>query len=282
MTDQKHFETCGGGQWSVIDLTGPAGPSGGADGEVLRRAGPLPEIQGPAFFRVTTQCTPRCALYECVPDRDGSDHTRQSHHLSRLGLSLRYERDPVPISTSPRAEVPAGCFTFSSMAVQAMAPGADSVNANGTPTTPFFTTTSASTFMLHPTKDLVKIPVTGLPANTLALPLTPKAVAGAVVDLTPTLSMSFPLGFQDLYTDVGHINAPFLGECDQQGGVAGYGCLSKDYDFSTTNDTDHGSSGSPLFDVDQGFVIGVASAGTDGANADYTWAIDAFHITEIK
>ncbi len=59
--------------------------------------------------------------------------------------------------------------------------------------------------------------------------------------LTPVLSMSFPLGFDDLYSDIGAINAKNL----EDTGDGGHGDVSL-YDFSTTNDTDHGSSGSPL------------------------------------
>ena len=94
--------------------------------------------------------------------------------------------------------------------------------------------------------------------------------------------MSFPLGLQDLYVDMGTVNTPYIGECDRQGGMSGkYDCPRDTLDFSTTNDTDHGSSGSPLFDIKTGKVIGVTSAGTDGENANYTWAIDAFRFGTV-
>ena len=96
-----------------------------------------------------------------------------------------------------------------------------------------------------------------------------------------TLSMSFPLGLQDLYVDIGAVNTAYIGECNNQGGVAGYGCPRDLYDFSTTNDTDHGSSGSPLFDLKSGKVVGVTTGGTDGENANFTWAVDAYRFGTV-
>lgn len=89
------------------------------------------------------------------------------------------------------------------------------------------------------------------------------------------LSLSFPLGFEDLYTLLGQISTNYIGDCH---GGSSYGCPGLDYDFSSTNDTDHGSSGSPIFDLNIGKVIGVTTAGTDGENMNTTWAIYAYNL----
>jgi S1-C subfamily serine protease len=87
------------------------------------------------------------------------------------------------------------------------------------------------------------------------------------------LSMSFPLAFEDLYTSLGQITSNYIGDC--HGGSA-YGCNGLYYDFATSNSTtDHGSSGSPIFDLETGKVIGVVTAGVDGENANITWVIMA-------
>ena len=93
------------------------------------------------------------------------------------------------------------------------------------------------------------------------------------------LSMSFPLAFEDLYTLTGTVSANHLGECD---GGSGYGCPALDYDFITALDTDHGSSGSPIFDLQTTKVVGITTAGTEGANMSTTWAIFANRLNTFK
>ncbi len=135
----------------------------------------------------------------------------------------------------------------------------------------------------HPSKDLAKIqtPVSASPpegtSNAVGaipqeniLPLASRPASESVRTLSWTLNMGFPLGFTDLYTDLGRVNANSLSSCKANA----YPCLSGNYDFSTTNDTDKGSSGSPLLNLD-GEVVGAVTAGTDGENINLTWAIDA-------
>ena len=125
----------------------------------------------------------------------------------------------------------------------------------------------------HPTRDLAKLRLVSDDPNVAAMPvllLSIKPFTETIKTLSYVLSMSFPLGFTDLYTHLGAINASSIGECNNSTN----GCLRGKYDFSTTNDTDHGSSGSPLLNLD-GQVIGIVSGGTDENNANYTWAIDA-------
>lgn len=66
--------------------------------------------------------------------------------------------------------------------------------------------------------------------------------------LTPTLSMSFPLGLDDMITNIGEVIN------DSASDFTGY-------DFLTSNDTDSGSSGSPIIDINTGKVIGIITAG---------------------
>lgn len=85
--------------------------------------------------------------------------------------------------------------------------------------------------------------------------------------LTPVLSMSFPLGFQELYSDLGEVNTNDIDGCSPS-----FPCSW--LDFSTNNVTDGGSSGSPLISVATGDVIGVLVSGTTPQqNANFSWAI---------
>lgn len=113
--------------------------------------------------------------------------------------------------------------------------------------------------------DLAKITTSvSLPGETIAIPDSVNPVTGSY-----TLSLSFPLGFEDLYTLLGQVSSNYTW-C---GSASGYSCSS--YDFATTNDTDHGSSGSPIFDLESGELIGITTAGTDGENMNVNWVIDA-------
>ncbi len=125
----------------------------------------------------------------------------------------------------------------------------------------------------HPNRDLAKLRLVSDDPKVLAMPvltLSVKTFSENIKTLSYVLSMSFPLGFTDLYTHLGAVNASSIGECDNSTN----GCLRGKYDFSTTNDTDHGSSGSPLLNL-EGKVVGIVSGGTSENNANFTWAIDA-------
>ena len=86
--------------------------------------------------------------------------------------------------------------------------------------------------------------------------------------LTPTLSMSFPLGISDMITNIGEIVtddvATFTG-----------------YDFMTSNDTDGGSSGSPIINIITGKVIGLVTAGFTGVSMNPSIAIHASRLNEF-
>ncbi|NBQ52484.1 MAG: serine protease, partial [Proteobacteria bacterium] len=107
----------------------------------------------------------------------------------------------------------------------------------------------------HPTRDLAKLRLASDDPKVAEMPVLSwsiKPFPETIKTLSYVLSMSFPLGFTDLYTHLGAVNASSIGECNNSTN----GCLRGKYDFSTTNDTDHGSSGSPLLNLD-GQVIGI-------------------------
>ncbi len=120
----------------------------------------------------------------------------------------------------------------------------------------------------HQTRDLAKFTVTGIPSGAVPLPI-PKKDELPKEALRPTLSLSFPLGFRELYSDLGAIDANALASCPNPGVYC-----PADYDFSTDNNTDHGSSGSPIIDIFTGKLMGITTAGPDGENANFTWALD--------
>jgi S1-C subfamily serine protease len=81
-----------------------------------------------------------------------------------------------------------------------------------------------------------------------------------------TVSMSYPLDLQELNTTVSAITSNRSADSD--------------YDFVTRNDTDHGSSGSPIFDKD-GSCIGLTTAGRDNVNLNVTYAVHCKYLNEF-
>ena len=280
----KSFKTCDTGQWAVIDLKGDKGDKGDA-GETseFTQAFALYKTYKGSVFRATLQCTPITPYPSGCPLP--SQQTQPSNPTVYLGSAFLCGPNQVctntHVTSCPKYQNSA-CFTFGSLSLQALAPSSDSVDTGTGETPPFFTTNDATPIKYSKLKDLALVTVTAAPAGATALPLNTKAATDVVQEFSAIMSLSFPLGFEDLYADVGHINLPKIGECDTDGGVSGYGCPRDRYDFSTSNDTDHGSSGSPLFDVASGTVVGVTTAGTEGENANYTWAIDASSFSELK
>jgi S1-C subfamily serine protease len=130
----------------------------------------------------------------------------------------------------------------------------------------------------HPSRDLAKVqapassesPAVGEIPDAPVLPVATSPFTETAKTLSWVMTMGFPLGFTELYTDLGRVNSNTLSSCQATDNE----CLRTQLDFSTTNDTDRGSSGSPLMDLD-GRVIGVVSAGTNGQNVNFTYAIDA-------
>jgi len=136
--------------------------------------------------------------------------------------------------------------------------------------------TTSSSFVTSSSYDLAKINIS---TDSLVGSSVTLATSSDSYNLIQTgrwnVSLSFPLGFEDLYTLLGQISVNHIGDCH---GGSSYGCTGLKYDFSSTNDTDHGSSGSPIFDLDTGKVIGVTTAGTNGENMNTTWAIEAYKL----
>ncbi len=144
---------------------------------------------------------------------------------------------------------------------------------NDTTATIFFTTNSPQ-IKAHTTKDVAKVVGGNFPANSIVVPIMAKD-ATKLDTLSPILSLSFPLGFEELYTDVGNVNVNAIKTCPTPTSCPGA------YDFGTNNNTDHGSSGSPLMEIRSGKVVGVTTAGTDNVNANFTWALYGWHFNEI-
>ena len=118
----------------------------------------------------------------------------------------------------------------------------------------------------HSTKDLAKITV----PQSFVTNRTPFVIESSAADsmLTPTLSMSFPLGIDDMITNIGEI-------------VNDSSVTFDEYDFMTSNDTDGGSSGSPIIDINTGKVIGVLTAGFNEANMNPSIAIHAHRLNDF-
>jgi hypothetical protein len=275
VTATANFRTCGGGQWSVIDLKGEKGEKGeiGATGQDA--------IDAPAAINVykkykhsVFRTILTCSLQAAPPSGCGSKPTVGSGGTAFLcgDKSVCTNEHVVSCPT---------CYEFASLELQAIEGDADSVNTGGqtnTAAAPFVTLTSNASIRLHSKLDLARFPIESNPPKATPIPLSAKPTSESVSPLQKILSISFPLGFEDLYADVGAVNTPSIGHCQESGN----GCLSQYYQFSTSNDTDHGSSGSPLIDVLTGTVVGVTTGGTEGQNANFTWAVDASKLRDIE
>jgi len=116
----------------------------------------------------------------------------------------------------------------------------------------------------HPELDLAKLrvesPLPGLALNT------------ATLSVAPTLNLSFPKGSSELAVNEGVSGKP-LPEC------SGMAC----YDFTGTNQVQHGSSGSPLLDVNSGACVGIVAAGAAKSGTKYlkTFGINCSRLTEF-
>lgn len=277
VTSTANFRTCSAGTWTVIELKGEKGDKGdsGTGGIAGKDAGDtniainLYKKYKYSIFRVELNCKKQV----------GAPSSCDSKPPTVGFFGSAFLCGDKSVCTNGHVVSCQTCYEMDSLGLQAVEGASDSVNSDGTPATPFFTMSSNATIKLHLTEDLARFPIPANPPNAIPLTLSSKVAKGSVTPLQPMLSISFPLGFQDLYVDVGNVNTPVLGQCNN---ADKYECPSDYYDFSTTNDTDHGSSGSPLLDIATGEVVGVTSAGTEGENANYTWAIDASFLTTLE
>ncbi len=273
--ETANFRTCVSGKWEVIDLKGSKGEKGevGAAAADTISGVNLYKKYKHSIFRVELSCSLQAnPAGACVGEPANVQFTGTAFLCG--DKSVCTNNHVVNCST---------CYDFESISLQAVVGNSDSVNPNGEDggsAAPFFTTTSNAAIKLHSAKDLARFPITTNPPNSAPLPISAKLANEVVTPLMSILSISYPLGFQDLYVDIGSVNSPKLGQCEP--GDPKYGCPAEYYAFSTTNDTDHGSSGSPLIDMATGEVVGLTTAGTEGENANYTWATDASYLKDIE
>lgn len=273
--ETSNFRTCSAGAWTVIDIKGGKGEKGdtGASAADSNAAITLYKKYKHSVFQVVLTCDPQVnAPTECGGVTQAGSFSGTAFLCGEKSVCTNNH-----VVNCPK------CYQFKSISLQAVVGSGDSINPNGTngsAAAPFFTSTSNAMIKLHANKDLARFPITQNPPNAVPLPLSTKLAKDTITPLMAILSMSFPLGFQDLYVDVGNVNTPKIGHCDSTDEE--YGCPASFYAFSTTNDTDHGSSGSPLIDIVTGEVVGLTTAGTEGENANFTWATDASYLNGME
>lgn len=284
VSSSKKLYACASGSWSALDLKGEKGDKGdpGTQGAVGTdgAAGPNQDLA----TAITLYQSYRASIFRVVFTANRISNAPPACTDSAVALlGTAFLCGDKRVCTNQHVVTPPdACFEFGSLQLQKVEGEVDSVNSDGSAAAPFATITEDSAVTRHATLDLAVISINNNPSGAEPLPMSQSPAATAVTALAPILSLSFPLGLQDLYVDLGHVNAAYIGECDSQGGTSGYGCPGAAYDFSTTNDTDHGSSGSPLIDVRSGKVVGVTTAGTEGENANFTWATDAVHYADLE
>lgn len=271
VADIQALQACTNGTWRAVEIKNSDSKDEDRSFE-MKTAMSLYNDYRKSIFRVSMQCVLNQPAF-------GSCSNKQARAVL-LGTAFLCASNT--LCTNRHVAFCPDCYALEQIRFQATKGTTDSINADGQPAEPFLVANSTNGFVPHPSLDLVKIPATTAPREAKPLPITTAPIDTSLQALDPILAMSFPLGMQDLYVDVAYVNTKYIGECDSQGGTAGYGCPSKDYDFSTSNDTDHGSSGSPLIHIGSGKVVGITAAGTEGENANFTWAIDAFRLNEIR
>ena len=277
LVDEKTFRVCENDGWKPIDLRGEKGDQGavgtsGADApDPTKGALKLHETYRRSIFRVELTCS-----YETDEENDckvktGSAASTETADKKFLGSAFLCEKTKA--CTNKHVVICPKCYKTKVLTLQSVFADTDSIRSGNKVIKPFFKDQEPAVHF-HATKDLAKIDLGKIPEGAVPLKVSSKSSRGNLKPLQSLLSMSFTLGLQDLYTDLGAVNTRAINECNSASGSK-YGCPAENYDFATSNDTDHGSSGSPLIDIDTGTVLGVTAAGTMGENANFTWAIDA-------
>lgn len=127
--------------------------------------------------------------------------------------------------------------------------------------------------------DLAKIHLNGysLPDSLKSLPI--ESSDEWPITMTPTFVMSFMLFLTDLHSDIGNVVSNFVGTCYE----GSWDCVGSYYEFATSNDTDGGSSGAPVFNPSTGKVIGVVLGGPEKefASANWSWSARAHHLDSL-
>ncbi len=145
-------------------------------------------------------------------------------------------------------------------------------------TTPYLTI-SPVTVVSHGTKDVAKITGITNQYSDISLPIEADEQSTTGVPIPETLEetfgIHFPLGFFEQYVDFGVVISNDISVCNN----SSYDCSG--LDFVTNNNTDHGSSGSPIFSISRQKVVGILVSGTENENANYSWAVKALHLNEL-
>jgi len=276
--ETSNFRSCIAGSWTAIDLKGNKGDKGDTGPSATETNGALNLYNKykHSIFRVELTCDIQSNAPSSCSGKSPSALYRGTAFLCG---------DKSVCSNNHVVSCPT-CYEFKNLALQSVSGSSDTVNPDGQiggSVAPFFTSSTNTMIKLHSSKDLARFTISQNPVNAVPLPISNKLAKEIITPLMPILSISFPLGFQDLYVDIGNVNSPKLGHCEPGAPEnGGYGCPAQHYAFSTTNDTDHGSSGSPLIDLLTGEVVGLTTAGTSGENANYTWATDASYLNGIE
>jgi len=121
---------------------------------------------------------------------------------------------------------------------------------------------------IHQYKDLAKLYVNSpLPGKILEI-----GNSGTPQASDTLLSLSYPLGFNFLITLLGSVVTNYLPYDEFQG-----------YDFMSSHDVDHGSSGSPLIDIKTNKCVGVSSAIFDPlyVSLNYDIAISCSYLNDF-
>jgi hypothetical protein len=268
VSSSKTIYVCQNSNWAAVEVKGEKGEPGQPASPPVsteQTATQLYEKHRRAVFRVSVACkvvNPACEDISPYTGGAGSAFLCAAGKICTNKHVLQCKPSGNQVCE----------YTIASMSLHAIA--ADKDSAAGVDRKlgePFFKV-DAPTITYHPTRDLATVSINNVPAGISPLELASETYDKMVKTLDPILSLSFPLGFSDLYTDLGSVNTADIRQCDAN---KKYGCAGTAYDFSTTNDTDHGSSGSPLIHVKSGKVVGVTTGGTINENANYTWAVDA-------
>jgi len=288
----KSFQSCTNSIWAKIDFQGQQGAQGekgeiGGDAKIFTQGITLNNKYKNSIFKLRLVCELDGAVMTTDSNGDpvacSTLNTQAKKVFSGSGFLCGKNR---VCSNMHVVTCLDRCYpTLDTLSIQAIEENSSSVNSDSSTDTgsaPFFSTNDSAKIKAHASADLAKVT---LDKDFLGevLPIASEPFAKTSKLLSSTLSMSFPLGFQDLYVDVGQVISEDITHCTANDAQYDkYSCPANFYDFATSNDTDHGSSGAPIIDISSGQVIGLTSAGTEGENANYTWAIDSNRLNQIE
>lgn len=227
------FQVCSNGVWATTAIQqGPSGAPGKDGINYPTEAFKLYSTYRASIFRITVVCK-----------KDGSD--------DQTAFGTGFRCDSNKVCSNKHVLSCGNGYTIKTVLLQKNY-SMDTIM----PKDPLYSSDSP-TISTHATRDLAKLLIQEsiFSKDQPILPI--QTTEGNPDTLTPILQLGYPQGMEDLYTEIGFVDNNYIGEC--------YGSLNTCpgllYDFATSGQSAPGNSGTPIFNILTGKVVGVITAG---------------------